>query len=137
MKNFKLVLSIALAGGFAFGAFILAGRAAWALTHSDYVAYAAAILAALLVFGLLIRFFVTKGQVSNLVNFLGGVPSIEESGFYEKADAELQSGNMDKAVWAKALVTAKGNEEHRRADYIKLRVRQLKAHQHSLARRSI
>lgn len=126
----KLLFSLVPAGGLGFGAFYLTGWGVWELTGGNrYAAYGVGILIGLLVFGILVRLSVARALVSNFVDFLAGVPAIEENGFYEKADAELQSGQMDKAVWARALVTAKGNEDLRRAEYIKLRVRQLKSQQ--------
>jgi hypothetical protein len=131
MFSLKFLCSIVLAGGLGFAAFYLTGWGVWELTRNRYAAYGVGILIGLLVFGILLRLPVARTLVSNFVDFLAGVPAVEESGFYEQADAELQSGRMDKAVWARALVAAKGKEDLRRAEYIKLRVRQLKSHQRS------
>jgi hypothetical protein len=131
MKTLKLILLISLAAAIGYGAFFLAGWAVWHLTNNDYAAFGVGIPTGLLVFGTLLRLTVARTLIGSFVDFLGGVPAVEDNAFFEKADAELQSGRMDKAVWARALVTAKGNEELRRAEYIKLRVRQLKSNQNS------
>lgn len=47
--------------------------------------------------------------------------------FLAAAEAELVTGTMDKGTWARALVKAKGNEERRRAVYLVLRAKTLKA----------
>jgi len=41
------------------------------------------------------------------------------------AEKELNEGTVDEGIWAKALVTAKGDEELRKVEYVKLRARQL------------
>lgn len=45
--------------------------------------------------------------------------------FYGEAEDELNSGNVDKNLWAKALVEAEGDETKRKAKYIELRANQL------------
>ena len=45
--------------------------------------------------------------------------------YYAIAEQEVDSQNVDSGLWAKALVNAKGNEEVRKAEYIKLRAKQL------------
>lgn len=45
--------------------------------------------------------------------------------YYGQAEKELNDGTVDQGLWAKALVSAKGNEDVRKAEYIKLRARQL------------
>ena len=49
-----------------------------------------------------------------------------DAALYAIADEELVDGNIDKGLWAIALVYSEGNEEKRRSEYIKLRVNQLK-----------
>jgi len=44
---------------------------------------------------------------------------------YEAAEREVKSGTTEPGIWAKALVTAKGNEDLRKSEYIKLRAKQL------------
>lgn len=39
---------------------------------------------------------------------------------------EFESGKIDKGLWSQALVNAKGDEQIRKAEYMKLRVTQLK-----------
>jgi hypothetical protein len=45
--------------------------------------------------------------------------------FYAVAEQEILENDVDKGLWAKALVNAKGNEDARKAEYIKLRARKL------------
>ncbi len=42
------------------------------------------------------------------------------------AENEYEKGDIDKGLWSQALVKAKGNEQLRKVEYMKLRVRQLK-----------
>lgn len=44
---------------------------------------------------------------------------------YAQAEKEVIDNIFDKGLWAKALVIAKGNEKLRKAEYIKLRAKQL------------
>ncbi len=46
--------------------------------------------------------------------------------FLALAEEEVDRGQIDKGLWAQALVKAKGNEELRKVEYMKLRARQLK-----------
>jgi len=45
--------------------------------------------------------------------------------FYGEAEDEINTGNYDKNLWAKALVAVKGDETKRKAKYIELRADQL------------
>ena len=49
--------------------------------------------------------------------------------YYGQAEQELNDGVVDKGLWAKAFTKAKGNEDLRKAEYIKLRARQLQENQ--------
>ena len=48
-----------------------------------------------------------------------------DSKYFGQAEKEVNGGTMDNGLWAKALVRAKGNEDKRKAEYIKLRAKQL------------
>ena len=45
--------------------------------------------------------------------------------YYALAEQEVTSGSIDAGLWAKALVNVKGNEDSRKAEYIKMRAKQL------------
>jgi len=45
--------------------------------------------------------------------------------YYGPAEQEMNNGTVDEGLWSKALVKAKGNEDRRKAEYIKLRAKQL------------
>jgi len=68
-----------------------------------------------------------KKGVSPLVkNYGTGAPDSESVyEYYGQAEDELNSGNMDKNLWARALVEAEGDETKRKAKYIELRANQL------------
>ena len=53
---------------------------------------------------------------------LFGLPSPQ---YYAQAEDELNGGTIDNGLWSKALVKAKGNENVRKAVYIKMRAKQL------------
>jgi len=71
--------------------------------------------------------------VSQAVRFLAGVISDKitrasnESNleYYGQAEQEINDVTFNKGLWAKALTKANGNEDRRKAEYIKLRVKQL------------
>ena len=48
-----------------------------------------------------------------------------DSSYYAVAEDEIVNGNIDRGLWSKALVNAKGNETVRKAEYIKLRAKEL------------
>jgi hypothetical protein len=43
-----------------------------------------------------------------------------------QAEREVESGEIDAGLWSQALVKAKGNEQLRKVEYMKLRAKQLK-----------
>lgn len=45
---------------------------------------------------------------------------------YAQAEEEVESGQMDRDLWSKALVNSKGDEVRRKAEYIKLRSAELR-----------
>ena len=45
--------------------------------------------------------------------------------FYEKALIEVEQGEQEKSLWARALVTAEGDEQRAKVVYIKIRVERL------------
>lgn len=51
---------------------------------------------------------------------------IEDANLYNIAENEIDSGNVDKDLWSLALVMAQGDENMRKVEYIKLRVKQIK-----------
>jgi len=46
--------------------------------------------------------------------------------FLATAEEECDEGRVDKGLWSQALVKAKGNENLRKVEYMKLRAKQLK-----------
>jgi hypothetical protein len=68
-----------------------------------------------------------KPGVSPLVAHYGtAVPNNESVyKYYGEAEDELNLGNVDKNLWARALVEAEGDETKRKAKYIELRANQL------------
>ena len=45
---------------------------------------------------------------------------------YAQAEEEYNNGEIDKGLWSQALIKAKGDENLRKVEYMKLRVKQLK-----------
>lgn len=50
----------------------------------------------------------------------------KDSKFYAIAEQEMDDNIIDKGLWSQALVKAKGDENLRKVEYMKLRVKQLK-----------
>ncbi len=48
-----------------------------------------------------------------------------EEAAYERANTELQAGNMRRGLWAKAYADASGDEQKQKSLYIKYRAEQL------------
>ena len=68
-----------------------------------------------------------KAGVSPLVKNYGTAAPGNESvyEYYGEAEDELNSGNVDKNLWSRALVEAEGDETKRKAKYIELRAIEL------------
>ncbi|CAK7009306.1 MAG: hypothetical protein DESF_00361 [Desulfovibrio sp.] len=47
--------------------------------------------------------------------------------FYAIAESEVESGDIDAGLWAKALINSKGKEDLRKVEYIKLRAKYLQS----------
>src|SRR5690606_31988040 len=45
---------------------------------------------------------------------------------FSQAEQEIQRGEIDAGLWSHALINAKGNEQLRKVEYMKLRARQIK-----------
>lgn len=64
----------------------------------------------------------TKRRIDNTTS-----PLDETNGeFYATAEEEIDNGDINRGLWSKALVQAKGDENFRKAIYIELRAKQLK-----------
>ena len=61
----------------------------------------------------------TTEEISSLVED-------KDSKFYAIAEQEIIDNVIDTGLWSQALVKAKGNENLRKVEYMKLRVKQLK-----------
>ena len=74
-------------------------------------------------------FFYTYRKILNATNAICKkiTDTIKEpdSQYYGQAEQEIIDGTVDQGLWAKALVAAKGNDDLRKAEYIKLRAKQL------------
>lgn len=59
--------------------------------------------------------------------------SVEEkdADLYAQAEEEYESGEIDKGLWSQALVKAKGSENLRKIEYMKLRVKKLRRESNS------
>lgn len=61
-----------------------------------------------------------REEVADRVNESSG-----QAHFYAIAENEVNEDSYDRGLWSRALVEAKGNEDLRKVEYIRLRVRQL------------
>ncbi len=68
-----------------------------------------------------------KGPMSELIKKLKEyIDDSDNADLYAIAEEEYDREEMDKGLWSQALVKAKGDDNLRKVEYIKLRVRQLK-----------
>jgi len=65
------------------------------------------------------------GVISNKITWAINRSNLEYLEYYGQAEQEINDGTFNKGLWAKALTKANGNEDRRKAEYIKLRVKQL------------
>ena len=85
------------------------------------------LISAVSIFAMIIKNMTIKEVMSSIVSYSKEVSEgtkIDDR-FYAVAEQEIDRGNIDAGLWSKALVYAKGNETVRKAEYIKLRARQL------------
>ncbi|MCR4277564.1 MAG: multidrug resistance efflux transporter family protein [Candidatus Berkelbacteria bacterium] len=133
------IIALVIAGGVGFGLFYGAGWTTWQLTHSTTAAWVVGMPVGVVVGLLLFRRLMQSGGRSAteiISSALGTAKDVRDqvtsrldehdSHLYGKAEEELQSGSVDKGLWAHALVKSDGNEEKRKAEYLKLRAKQLK-----------
>ncbi|KDV01612.1 hypothetical protein AW15_20230 [Aeromonas sp. HZM] len=91
----------------------------------------------------LIIFFVSINKLggdesgtSMASNVIGAVKDIKDgiefnleqksADLYAQAEEEYNNGEIDKGLWSQALIKAKGDENLRKVEYMKLRAKQLK-----------
>ncbi len=55
----------------------------------------------------------------------------KEAEYFFKAEQEYENGEIDKGLWSQALVKAKGDENLRKVEYMKLRAKQLKVNKNA------
>ena len=68
-----------------------------------------------------------KESMSELIKKLKEyIDDSDNADLYAIAEEEYDREEMDKGLWSQALVKAKGDDNLRKVEYIKLRVRQLK-----------
>ncbi len=77
-----------------------------------------------------------KGGISISSDAIGAIKDIKEtiefnleekqSDLFAQAEEEYDNGEIDKGLWSQALVKAKGEENLRKVEYMKMRVKQLK-----------
>ena len=86
----------------------------------------------------LISFWIKSGKSSASIasNALGAIKDVKETiesnidskqaEYFAIAEQEYEDGKIDKGLWSQALVKAKGDENLRKVEYMKLRAKQLK-----------
>lgn len=65
-------------------------------------------------------------MVKNISDSVSSCVCENEAPLYAQAEKEINDGKRNDGLWSQALVIAEGNEVKRKAEYIKLRVKQLK-----------
>lgn len=95
-----------------------------------------AIAVGLLVLWLIFRWLKPRTSAKEISKTLASVRDVKDqfvSNMYDKdaeyygiAEEEILNNNVDKGIWAQALVKSGGNEEKRKIVYIKLRAKKIK-----------
>jgi hypothetical protein len=55
----------------------------------------------------------------------------KQAKYFYLAEQEYEAGKLDRGLWSQALVKAKGNENLRKVEYMKLRAKQLKRNENA------
>jgi hypothetical protein len=67
----------------------------------------------------------TITQVQDIRNRVQSSVTMSVSEYLAQAEDEVDRGQIDRGLWAQALLNAKGDEKLRKVEYMKLRARQL------------
>lgn len=70
-----------------------------------------------------------QGSIADSITYVNGISSLvddNDSKYFAIAEQEINDNNIDKGLWSQALVKSKGDENLRKVEYMKLRVRQIK-----------
>jgi uncharacterized protein YxeA len=68
----------------------------------------------------------TIGAVKDVKETIESNIDSKQAEFFAIAEKEYEAGEIDKGLWSQALVKAKGDDNLRKVEYMKLRAKQLK-----------
>ena len=113
------------------------GRAIYEATRSDALAIIIASSISLIIFFILMNKLSSNQDSTKMASTAIGVIkdikdeiefNLEEksANLYAQAEEEYNNGKIDKGLWSQALIKAKGDENLRKVEYMKLRAKQLK-----------
>lgn len=68
----------------------------------------------------------TVSTVKNISDSVSSSIDEIDAPYYALAEKELNEGKRNEGLWSQALVKAEGNDNKRKSEYIKMRVKQLK-----------
>jgi len=128
----KLIISITIGIAVWFGS----GSLVWKMSHNKPIAW---IIGILLGVSAIIVSFKKFGGTSAKETIADGVSYIKttsedisslvddkDAEFYALAEQEIKDDVINNGLWSQALIKAKGDENLRKIEYMKLRVKQLK-----------
>jgi len=128
----KLIISIAIGVAVWFGSASLV----WEMSHNKPIAWIIGILFG--VFAIVVSFkkfggTSVKETIADGVSYvkttsedISSLVDDKDAEFYALAEQEIKDDVINNGLWSQALVKAKGDENLRKIEYMKLRVKQLK-----------
>ena len=113
------------------------GWATYKLTQEDELALIVTSVISLIIFLASInKLRGSEGGTSIASSAIGAVKDFKDgvefnleqksADLYAQAEEEYNNGEIDKGLWSQALIKAKGDENLRKVEYMKLRAKQLK-----------
>lgn len=112
------------------------GWAIFEVTREEGLALVATSVISLIIFFISINKLSNESGTTLASSAIGAVRDVKDgiefnieqksANLYAQAEEEYNSGEIDKGLWSQALIKAKGDENLRKVEYMKLRAKQLK-----------
>ncbi len=105
------------------------GWVIYEITDNRNLAVIGTSIASIIIFFFSLKMFKTSaiGAVMDVKDGIEFNLEKRSADLYAQAEEEYNNGVIDKALWSQALIKAKGDENLRKVEYMKLRAKQLKS----------
>lgn len=138
MKNLKIAIKLLISLTLSFGAFfgvaiflydVLRFRNEWHLAWGSF----AGLVMLFLCYKYILKGNSFTGTIATGISFLRDTKDAitsdidqRDADFFAQAESEIEKEIINQGLWSQALVRAKGNEQLRKVEYMKLRVKEIR-----------